>query len=92
MASGIGMSARMIALAINIALMGLVLVAGADASLSRALAGAHDAARIHALSVVIAAGRSVALDPKTAHDALVHGFGWVMLYEGVGVWSQRRAF
>ncbi|SEJ74254.1 MFS transporter [Paraburkholderia diazotrophica] len=86
MASGIDMSARMIALAINIALMGFVLVAGVDASLSRTLAGAHDAAQIHALSVAIAAGHSVALDQKTAHDALVRGFGWVMLYGGAGVW------
>ena len=26
------------------------------------------------------------LDAKVAHDALVHGFGWVMLYGGIGVW------
>ncbi|CAN7430888.1 MFS transporter [Paraburkholderia sp. SIMBA_054] len=86
MASGIDMSARMISLAINIALMGFVLVAGVDASLSRAWSGAQDAAQIHATSAAIAAGHVVALDAKIAHDALVHGFGWVMLYGGVGAW------
>jgi hypothetical protein len=86
MASGIDMSARMISLAINIALMGFVLVAGVAASLSRAWSGAQDAAQIHATSAAIAAGHVVALDGKIAHDALVHGFGWVMLYGGVGAW------
>ncbi|CAG9223939.1 Permeases of the major facilitator superfamily [Paraburkholderia sabiae] len=86
MASGIDMSARMIALAINIALMGFVLVAGVAAFLSHALPGTQDVTQIHAMSAAIAAGRTVALDPKISHDALVHGFGWVMLYGGVGVW------
>jgi Na+/melibiose symporter-like transporter len=86
MASGIDMSARMIALAINIALMGFVLVAGVDAHLSRALSGTHDAAWIHATSASIAAGHAVALDRHIAHDALVHGFRWVLLYGGAGVW------
>ena len=49
MASGIDMSARMISLAINIALMGFVLVAGVGASLSHAWPGAQDAAQIHAM-------------------------------------------
>ncbi|MBN3756419.1 MFS transporter [Paraburkholderia sp. Tr-20389] len=86
MASGVDMSARMIALAINIALMGFVLVAGVKAYLSHALPDVQDAAQIHAVSAAIAAGHVVALDPKMAHDALVHGFRWVMMYGGVGVW------
>jgi EmrB/QacA subfamily drug resistance transporter len=86
MASGIDMSARMIALAINIALMGFVLVAGVEASLWRVWPAAQDAAQIHAAGAAIAAGHVVALDGRIAHDALVHGFGWVMLYGGVGAW------
>lgn len=86
MASGIDMSARMISLAINIALMGFVLVAGVEAYLARALSGAQGTAQLHASSAAIAAGHAVALDSKLAHDALVHGFGWMMLYGGVGVW------
>jgi hypothetical protein len=47
---------------------------------------AQDAAQIHAAGAAIAAGHVVALDGRIAHDALVHGFGWVMLYGGVGAW------
>jgi EmrB/QacA subfamily drug resistance transporter len=91
MASGIDMSARMIALAINIALMGLILVAGVDAYLSRALSDVQGSAHVHALGEAIAAGHAVAIDPAIAHDALVHGFGWVMQYGGVGVWMLAAA-
>jgi hypothetical protein len=43
-------------------------------------------AQLHATGAAIAAGHAVTLDAKIAHDALVHGFGWVMLYGGIGVW------
>ena len=85
------MSPRMIALAINIALMGFILVAGVDAYLSRAVSGVQGTAQVHAFGEAIAAGHAVAIDPAIAHDALVHGFGWVMLYGGVGVWMLAAA-
>ncbi|SAK53192.1 MFS transporter [Caballeronia ptereochthonis] len=87
MASGIDMSARMIALAINIALMGFILGAGIEAFLMRTPAGGHDATQLHALGEALAAGHAVPLDHAVAHDALVHGFGWVLLYGGAAVWA-----
>ncbi|QOT77487.1 MFS transporter [Cupriavidus basilensis] len=98
MASGIDMSARMISLAVNIALMGFILVAGISAYLKRAFPGAFDALQLRALAQRIAAGnldapgdafaQLPALDASGAalHGALVHGFGWVMLYGGIGAW------
>lgn len=90
MASGIDMSARMIFLAVNIALMGFILVEGVLASLRSALPDAVDDARLRSLAERIAAGTTASLErgvsPAAAHAALVDGFGWVMLYGGVGVW------
>ncbi len=97
MASGIDMSARMISLALNIAAMGFVLVAGIVASLKAGVAGAVDAAALRTLAQEIAAGRTDGLqaiapalakaDPggTALHAALVHGFGWVMVYGAAGV-------
>ena len=89
MASGIDMSARMISLAINIALMGLILVEGVRASLKAALPGA-DAGTLRSLAESVAAGAAIAPDrnvPGTVvHQALTDGFGWVLLYGGVSVW------
>ncbi|MCF7220325.1 MFS transporter [Marilutibacter chinensis] len=82
MASGLDMSARLISLAINIALMGLLLVRGVQAALQQ-----HHAAAarpdLHRLAERIAAG-DVGGDPAAA-AALAHGFGWVTLYGGVSV-------
>ncbi|RTQ35229.1 MFS transporter [Variovorax gossypii] len=98
MASGMDMSARLITLAINIALMGFVLLAGVHAHLRGALSTSLDALQLRALAEKIAAGSFSSLadgfpvlsqaDPSgaTVHAALVHGFGLVMLYGGVGVW------
>lgn len=92
MASGIDMSARLTSLAVNIALMGFVLVSGILAYLKGALPGSLHP-QLHSLAEKIAAGDVVLLDHTfpgasegTAHAALVHGFGLVMLYGGVGVW------
>ena len=98
MASGIDMSARLITLAINIAMMGFILVEGISSSLKSALPGALQASQLHALAEAIAAGNVTSL-PETSsavsslasskavfHGALVHGFGLVMLYGGIGVW------
>ncbi|WP_394821724.1 MFS transporter [Pendulispora albinea] len=98
MASGIDMSARLITLAINIALMGFILVNGIRSYLRGALPGALDEASLRAAAEKIASGDLVSvrstvpawstLDASgaVAHAALVHGFGTVMLYGGIGVW------
>ena len=98
MASGMDMSARLITLAINIALMGFVLLEGVHAHLRGALSASLDAPRLRALAERVAAGSFTSLgeafpalsqaDPSgtAVHAALVHGFGLVMLYGGVGVW------
>jgi hypothetical protein len=88
----------MITLAINIALMGAILVAGILYSLKSKLPATFDTAPLGHLAEKIAAGDAQAvragipalaqLDPAgtAAHAALIEGFGWVMLYGGVGVW------
>jgi len=96
MASGIDMSARLITLAVNIALMGFLLLAGIADALRRALP--ELAVSLPALAERIAAGHLAtlhrefpalaALDPSgtIAHAALLRGFGGVMLYGALGVW------
>ncbi|KRD79696.1 MFS transporter [Lysobacter sp. Root983] len=97
MASGIDMSARLITLAINIALMGFLLLAGIASHLRQALPASVDAAQLQAMAQRIAAGHAAALPAGTSgelspaaieavgHAALVHGFGWVLWFGGVGV-------
>ena len=87
MASAIDMSARMISLAINIALMGLILVEGVRARLAQALPASND---LRSSAERIAAGAlpsSPDLTPEIVHDALIHGFGATMLYGGLSVWA-----
>jgi EmrB/QacA subfamily drug resistance transporter len=96
MASGIDISARLITLAINIAVFGLILVDGIHAYLKGALGTALDADALRGLSEGIAGGdlSSLAqsspalatLDPDMAivRAALAQGFGWMMLYGGLG--------
>ncbi|WP_454904173.1 MFS transporter [Variovorax gossypii] len=98
MASGMDMSARLITLAINIALMGFILLEGIHAHLKAVLSASLDAPQLRALAEKIAAGSFASLgesfpalsqaDPSgaTVHAALVQSFGWVMLYGGIGVW------
>jgi EmrB/QacA subfamily drug resistance transporter len=98
MASGIDLSARLISLAINIAVMGFILVEGISSYLRNALSGILDPDRLHALAEGMASGKVVSaerslaelarLDTSAAvvHAALVHGFGLVMLYGGVCIW------
>ncbi|KAF1032604.1 MAG: Multidrug resistance protein Stp [Pseudomonas sp.] len=78
MASGIDLSARLITLALNIALMGLVLILGITRHLAAVL---PDTSGLTALSQEIAAGK---LNIPHAADALRNGAGWAMLYAGVG--------
>jgi EmrB/QacA subfamily drug resistance transporter len=96
MASGIDMSARMISLALNIALMGFVLVAGIETALQEGLAMPMDGTVLHGLAQQIAAGGCSALSSvdtsnssmvtSRCHIALARGFGMVMLYGAVSVW------
>ncbi|MGJ7607308.1 MFS transporter [Variovorax sp. LT1R20] len=98
MASGIDMSARLITLAVNIALMGFILLEGIFSSLRNALPASFDAQQLRLLAEKIAAGNFASLaqgfpelaqfDPSGAivHTALVRGFGLVMLYGGIGIW------
>lgn len=98
MASGIDMSARLITLAINIAMMGFILIEGIAAHLRGVLHGVGAAESLPALAKAIAAGNpgrlardfpqfaaSAGFD-AVAHAALVQGFGWTLLYGGFGVW------
>ncbi|HEV2674754.1 MAG TPA: MFS transporter [Aliidongia sp.] len=96
MASGIDMSARMISLAINIALMGFILVAGISSRLAQSLPGVLGATRLQQLAERIAGGaigmsdfpelNSLPSSDLAFQAALMHGFGLVMLYGGVSVW------
>lgn len=96
MASGIDMSARLISLALNIAVMGVVLVNGIQIYLNRVVPGSDLPAPLHSLAEKVAAGDPVSLDQfvpdqslasgNIVHDSLTHGFGSVMLYGGIGVW------
>jgi EmrB/QacA subfamily drug resistance transporter len=96
MASGIDMSARLITLALNIALMGAVLVAGVRAALPDDIAAAQRpalAARIAAgdlaaleASMPVAADAATADSISAARAALAHGFGAVMSYGALGAW------
>jgi EmrB/QacA subfamily drug resistance transporter len=88
MASGIDMSARMVSLAVNIAIMGFVLATGVAAHLKVILPDL-DTAELRALAERISAGDSISipgLTGSTVHEALATGFGWVTLYGGMGVW------
>ncbi|CAI8941265.1 MFS transporter [Pseudomonas donghuensis] len=95
MASGIDISARMISLAINIALMGFILVEGILSSLRDQLSGAPDDVQLRLLAEEISAGNTAelaqagqgtAIAVDVANAALAHGFGWVMLYGGIAAW------
>ncbi|WP_084508246.1 MFS transporter [Mesorhizobium sp. WSM3224] len=86
MASGIDMSARMISLAVNIAVMGFILASGVLSHLRAALPDL-DGTRLYQFAEAISAGNPVpGLPDNVVHDALANGFGWVMLYGGIGVW------
>jgi EmrB/QacA subfamily drug resistance transporter len=92
MASGIDMSARMISLAINIALMGFVLLEGVLTRL-RTASGSFDTLQLRRFAEQIAAGNASALDQSAVGAskvigpaALADGFGDVMLYGAISVW------
>ncbi len=90
MASGIDMSARMISLAINIPIMGFILVEGVGVSLRANLPIGADVSHVQSLAEKIAAGTAGAsaqgVSEELVHRALADGFGLVMLYAGISVW------
>ncbi len=85
MASGIDFSARLITLALNIALMGLVLLLGISHHLADVLPPGT-AMEWPALSQHLAAGKLDApgLALNEARAALRNGAGWAMLFAGLG--------
>jgi EmrB/QacA subfamily drug resistance transporter len=99
MASSIDISARLISLAINIAVMGFLLQKGIQSYLKGVLPAAFDAAQLRSFSELIAAGNSTSthvlfkqLSSMGATKAIVHGalgqgFSVVMLYGALSVWG-----
>lgn len=90
MASGIDMSARMVSLAINIAIMGFILASGVQAYLESETTLNLNGAELRLLAERIAAGNEVVelgLSTEIVHQALARGFRWVMLYGALGVWT-----
>ena len=98
MASGIDLSARLICLAINIAVMGLILVEGIASYLKSAFPGALSSSRLRQLAEAVASGEvssagqsapelsRVNFPSAAVHQALAHGFGLMMLYGGLCIW------
>ncbi|MFB9948376.1 MFS transporter [Rhizobium puerariae] len=89
MASGMDMSTRMISLAINIALMGFILLQGIRAHLGSASSAGP---ALDAVAATIAAGNlhaaeNAGIARDAARQALVGGFGWVMLYAALCAWA-----
>ncbi|MDR2327764.1 MAG: MFS transporter [Acidovorax sp.] len=92
MASGMDCSARMISLAFNIAVMGLVLVQGVMAALPPvpAVPARQGTGSLRLLAEQLAAGDLNALTPlglsaEEALAALASGFAWVMAYGAASV-------
>ncbi len=98
MASGMDISARLITLAINIAVMGTILVAGIFSHLKNVSFSSIPSSDLYVMAEEIASGNTALLHTKfpelyasgTAENiiqgALSNGFNWVMLYGGIGVW------
>ncbi len=92
MASGLDSSARLITFAMNIAAMGLILIEGIYASLKAHFGPNVEPSTLHSLAEKIAAGQLTVAPSFAGSDqaapfaraALIHGFGWVMLYGGFG--------
>ena len=84
MASGIDMSARLITLAVNIALMGIILVEGIAAALRRAAPTGVDPTQLRTTAEAVAAGQAVIgnLPKAVVQQGLTAGFGLVMICGG----------
>ncbi|WCT10333.1 MFS transporter [Mucilaginibacter jinjuensis] len=92
MASGIDTSARLITLAINIAVMGLILINGIFHNIKSFVPGHVSHAELHTLAERIISGNNI-LITKIGVSAghikmvLVDAFSNVLLYGGLGVWG-----
>jgi predicted MFS family arabinose efflux permease len=94
MASGIDMSARLITLAVNIALMGFLLVERTASTLLLAGSGRTDAATLRAVAEALASGHNGGsgvgglgkLPELLVRHSLAEGFGLITLYGGIGAW------
>ena len=98
MASGIDMSARLITLSINIALMGFILVEGIFSYLNTAFPNSVNKITLRSMAEKVAAGNFSSFNQDfpaiykldssgiLIHNALSHGFESVLLYGGIGVW------
>ncbi len=85
MASGMDMSARMITLAINIAVMGAILFNGVLNHLKGSVIAT--AVDLHLAAERISAGNlQSGVATNLARETLSHGFGLVMIYGGIGCW------
>ena len=84
MASGIDMSARLITLAVNIALMGIILVEGIAAALRHAAPTGVDPTQLRTAAEAVAAGQAAIgnLPEAVVQQGLTAGFGLVMIYGG----------
>jgi EmrB/QacA subfamily drug resistance transporter len=91
MASGIDTSARLITLAINIAVMGFVLISGIFNHIKKLVPQTGgDVQQLHRLAAKIASGNDTMVDKlgipfHHIKIALLHAFGDVLLYGGLGV-------
>ncbi|MBU9812202.1 MFS transporter [Rahnella sp. C60] len=84
MASGIDISARLITLTINIALMGILLVTGITASLKELMPAERD---LSLLAERIAGGSVIeTLQSGQVAQALTQGFAGILIYGAAGVW------
>lgn len=87
MASGMEFSARMISLAVNIAVMGLVLMTAVSKEIYRLLSDKATPENMRYVADGVAAGNisvaeSMGISAASAREALTHGIGWVMAYGG----------
>lgn len=85
MASGMEFSARMISLALNIAIMGYILVKGVSTGLIEALPKKLELLDISVVADAIAAGNFLGyetdgLPVDIARDQFIQGFEWLLLY------------
>ncbi|MCX2946425.1 MFS transporter, partial [Rahnella perminowiae] len=84
MASGIDISARLITLTINIALMGILLVTGITTSLKELMPAERD---LSLLAERIAGGSVIeTLQSGQVAQALTQGFAGILIYGAAGVW------
>jgi EmrB/QacA subfamily drug resistance transporter len=88
MASGMEFSARMISLAVNIAIMGFVLVKGVSLKLGEAVADTTSPKALRTLADAVAAGNlhageGIGIAADVARSALTYGAGCVMTYGAI---------